>query len=278
MQIATLYERDKPKASLLPPELERLYDGGLSFPGPLEDRPYVVGNFVETIDGVVTFGIPGRSGGGPISGNSVEDRFVMGLLRGCADAVLIGSGNLHGDPGQVRVPEFIYPEAKDLYDGLRKRLGKPRLPLNVVLTGSGKVDLSEPTFHTRDLRTAIVTTEEGAARLRSDHGDRSDIAIRSTGERGSTTPQAVLGLLKREFGVDLLLHEGGPTVFVEFVASRLIDELFLTLAPQIAGRRDGDHRLSIAGATSFFPETAPWLSLMSVKRASGHLLLRYACT
>jgi hypothetical protein len=48
MPIATLYERDKPTASLLSRELEQLYDGGLSFPRPHEDRPYVVANFVET--------------------------------------------------------------------------------------------------------------------------------------------------------------------------------------------------------------------------------------
>jgi riboflavin biosynthesis pyrimidine reductase len=64
-------------------------------------------------------------------------------------------------------------------------------------------------------------------------------------------------------------------VFGEFLAAKLIDELFLTLAPQIAGRRSGDHRLSIAGATSFLPETAPWLSLASIKQGSSHLLLRY---
>jgi riboflavin biosynthesis pyrimidine reductase len=275
MQIATLYERDKPRDALLSPGLEQLYDGGLSFPRPPADRPYVIGNFVETIDGVVTFGIPGQSGGGPISGDSADDRFVMGLLRATADAVLFGSGTLHGDSGHVRTPEFIYPEAKDLYDDLRKRLGKPRLPLNVVMTASGKIDLREPTFHTKDLQIVIVTTEEGASRIRADHG--AAIAVRSTGERGATTPGAVLALLKREFGIDLLLHEGGPTVFGEFIAARLIDELFLTLAPQVAGRRDGDHRLGFAGATSFIPETAPWFSLASVKRGSDHhLLLRYA--
>jgi riboflavin biosynthesis pyrimidine reductase len=276
MPIATLYEREKPAESLLSPELEQLYGGGLSFSRPREDRPYVIANFVETIDGAVTYGIPGQSGGGPISGDNAEDRFAMGLLRSIADAVLIGAGNLHGDSGHVRIPEFICPEAKHLYDGLREKFGKPRLPLNVILTASGKVDLREPTFHTRDLRTVIITTDEGVSRIRSDHGDVSDIAIRSTGERGLTTPRAVLDLLRREFDVRLLLHEGGPTVFGEFLAAKLIDELFLTVAPQIAGRRNGDRRMSITGGTSFFPETAPWFALASVKRGSSHLLLRYA--
>ena len=275
MEILTLYEREKPKESLLTPELEQLYGGGLFFRSP-GDRPYVIGNFVQTMDGIVSFGIPGQSGGGPISGESADDQFVMGLLRSSADAVLIGSGTLHGDPGHVRIPQFIYPDAEELYAALRKKLGKPALPLNVVLTASGRVDLREPTFHTKNLRTAIITTEEGASRILSEHGDVSPIAIRSTGETGLTTPRAVLSLLKKEFGVELLLHEGGPTVFGEFIAAELVDELFLTVAPQIAGRRNRSQRLSIAGATMFQPGTAPWFSLVSVKRGSGHLLLRYA--
>jgi hypothetical protein len=77
MQIVTLYEREEAKEQFLTPELQRLYGGDLSFPEPHGSRPYVIGNFVETIDGVVSFRIPGRSGGGEISGGSDEDRFVM---------------------------------------------------------------------------------------------------------------------------------------------------------------------------------------------------------
>jgi riboflavin biosynthesis pyrimidine reductase len=155
-----------------------------------------------------------------------------------ADAVLVGSGTLHGDPGHVRIPEFIYPPGKDLFADLRKNLNKPPLPLNVILTGSGNVNLNEATFRTDGLSTAIVTTEGGSERLAREHGDALDrTTVRSTGEVGKTTPAAVLKILANEFGVRLLLHEGGPTVFGEFLAAGLIDELFLTLAPQIAGRQ-----------------------------------------
>jgi riboflavin biosynthesis pyrimidine reductase len=275
MQIVTLYEREEPKEQSLTSELCRLYGGDLYFPEPHSNRPYVIANFVETIDGVVSFRIPGRSGGAEISGGSAEDRFVMGLLRSVSDAVLIGSGTLHGDPGHVRIPTFIYPEAKDLYAELRRKLGKPPLPLNVVLTASGKIDLDEPTFHTDGLPTAIVTTKEGASRIASDHGEIPHITVRSTGEAVSTTPAAVLRILADEFGIRLLLHEGGPTTFGQFLAANMIDELFLTLAPQIAGRQSLAQRPSIAGETLFLPEMAPWFGLRSVKRASHHLLLRY---
>src|SRR5438067_8089595 len=191
MQIATLYEREEPKEQSLTSELRRLYGGDLCFPEPHSNRPYVIANFVETIDGVVSFRIPGRSGGGEISGGSDEDRLVMGLLRSVSDAVLIGSGTLHGDPGHVRIPAFIYPEAKDLYAELRRKLGKPPLPLNVVLTASGKIDLDEPTFHTEGLPTASVTTKEGASRIASDQGDISHITVHSNREATPTTAAAV---------------------------------------------------------------------------------------
>jgi hypothetical protein len=99
--------------------------------------------------------------------------------------VLIGSSTLHGDTGHVRIPELIYPDAKNLYAGLRRKLDKPPLPLNIVLTASGGADLNEPTFHMKGLQALIITTEEGALGLASDHADVSHIAIRSTGERGA---------------------------------------------------------------------------------------------
>jgi riboflavin biosynthesis pyrimidine reductase len=275
MHIVTLYERQQPGEPLLTPELRRLYGGQLSFPEPHGGRSYVIGNFVETIDGVVSFGIPGRSGGAEISGGSDEDRFVMGLLRSVCDAVLVGSGTLHGDPGHVRIPAFIYGQARDLYAELRRKLGKPPLPLNVILTASGKINLDEATFHTDGLPTAILTTDEGAARIASDHGNTSHIAVRTTGEAGRTSPEAVLKILARDFGVRLLVHEGGPTIFGQYLAAGMIDEFFLTLAPQIAGRLAPAQRPSIAGATLFLPDTAPWFGLQSIKRARDHLLLRY---
>jgi hypothetical protein len=98
--------------------LRLLYGGDLAFP-PRPDRTHVVANFVQTIDGVVSYTIPGRAGGGEISGFDAADRFVMGLLRSCADAVMVASGTLHADSGHVRTPSFIYPEAGELYAELR---------------------------------------------------------------------------------------------------------------------------------------------------------------
>lgn len=259
-------------------ELKALYGSDLRFP-VLTDRPYVIGNFVQTLDGVASYSIPGQSGGGPIAGDSAEDRFLMGLLRSCVDAVMVGSGTLHGDPGHVRIPRFIYPDAENLYETFRKEVLKKREvnPLNVILSGSGRVDLAEPTFHTPDLKTVIITTPAGKKQLEGAYGDALSVTeIRVVSEGGAVSPRSILKILQEDYGVQLLLHEGGPRLFGEFLTARLLDELFLTITPQVAGRARANPRPSFAEEAAFRPENAPWFRLMTLKQAGDHLLLRLA--
>ena len=88
-------------------------------------------------------------------------------------------------------------------------------------------------------------------------------------------PAAILKLLHSEFGVKFVLHEGGPTLFGDFVAGGCMDEIFLTVAPQFAGRYDKRQRPGVISGAAFLPETAPWLRLVSVKQSADHLYLRY---
>jgi len=81
---------------VLPEDLRARYGGDLFFPLAPEGRPYCIANFVSTLDGVVSFNLPGQSGGDQISHANEEDRFTMGLLRASVDAILVGSGTLHG--------------------------------------------------------------------------------------------------------------------------------------------------------------------------------------
>src|ERR1700753_1768080 len=84
----------EPSEVVLPEGLRARYDGDLSVPPAPQDRPYCIANFVSTLDGVVSFNLPGQSEGSQISGSNEEDHFIMGLLRAAADAVIIGSGTL----------------------------------------------------------------------------------------------------------------------------------------------------------------------------------------
>jgi hypothetical protein len=94
--IRTLIDRrEAPGPSVLPEDLRIVYGGDLWFPPSDPQRAYVIGNFVSTVDGVVSYEIAGKSGGGDISGFDESDRFIMGLLRASADAVMVGSRTLH---------------------------------------------------------------------------------------------------------------------------------------------------------------------------------------
>jgi hypothetical protein len=84
--LETLYEVDRGS------ELRDVY-GRLAFP-PHQGRPYVIGNFVTSLDGVASLQVAGQAGGGPISGFNPRDHLVMGLLRAAADAVIVGAGTL----------------------------------------------------------------------------------------------------------------------------------------------------------------------------------------
>jgi hypothetical protein len=47
---------------VLPPSLRELYDGDLRFRESPVERPFVLANFVSTIDGVVSYEIKGQAG------------------------------------------------------------------------------------------------------------------------------------------------------------------------------------------------------------------------
>ena len=95
--LATLYDAAPGVEVPLPIELATLY-GPLRFPQPAS-RPYVIGNFVTTLDGVVSLNVLGKAGGGEISGFNDHDHLIMGLLRAVADAVIVGAGTLRRLPG-----------------------------------------------------------------------------------------------------------------------------------------------------------------------------------
>ena len=61
----------------------------------------MVANFVSTMDGVVSLGVPGHTGGAEISGANREDRMVMGLLRAVSDVVMVGASTFRAVPRHI---------------------------------------------------------------------------------------------------------------------------------------------------------------------------------
>jgi riboflavin biosynthesis pyrimidine reductase len=279
--IRTLFatEAAEPFGAVLPDGLRARYDGNLSFPRAPEARPYFIANFVSTLDGVVSFNLPGQSEGAQISGSNEEDRFIMGLLRASADAVMVGSGTLQSSGPQASwLPESVCPAAKDLYRQYRTEvLRKAEYPLVVVVTATGRLDLASAVFHTPRTRVLILTTEQGKQSLSHSGADAiASVEVKALAPAETRiSPSAILTWLRQGAGVELLLHEAGPTLFGEFLEGGFADELFLTVAPQIAGRAAAHPRPGVVAEAQFSPATAPWWNLLSAKQAANYLFLRY---
>jgi len=258
----------------MPPKLARLY-GCLRMPLP-RSHPHVFSNFATTLDGVVSLNAKGHASGGDISGFSAQDRMVMGLLRAIADVVIVGSGTLRADRRHVWTAGAIFPELADDYRRLSEALGKSGTPLNVIVSGSGEIDLRLPVFASGKVPALIVTTTVGAKRLRKQRRPDS-VEIRAIHRGASAIPaSAILGEVCRVSRDKLILVEGGPRLLGDFYAERLLDEQFLTLAPQIAGRDAGSRRLSLVMGKAFAPRHPLWGTLIDVRRGGGHLYLRYS--
>lgn len=258
----------------LPPLLTRLY-GRLRMP-MYPTRSYIYSNFVSTLDGIVSLSARGHAGGADISGFSAQDRMVMGLLRATAEVVIVGAGTLAADCRSLWTAESICPELADEYQLLRAALGQGVAPLNVIVSGSGRLDLRLPVFASGKVAALIVTTAPGARRLRKQTIPGS-VEIRAIGGLAGAIPAGeILDTVCRISAAKRILVEGGPRLLGHFCAARLMDEQFLTLAPQIAGRRAGDNRLSLVMGRTFAPRQALWGTLLDVRRGHSQLFLRYA--
>jgi riboflavin biosynthesis pyrimidine reductase len=247
----------------LPAALERLYGGGLGF-----DEPCTIANFVETLDGVVAIPELPRSNA-LIADGSEADRFVMALLRACADVVLLGSGTLRASPTGTWLPERVYPPAAEALAELRVLRSRPEQPAVAIVTAGGSFEVAHPVL---ERGAVVLTTERAAPGLRAAVPAAAEVVAVGDGETVAL-PAALAAL--RERGHRLVLSEGGPTLFGRLLDAGLVDELFLTVSPVVAGRAAAS-RPGLVEGVELLPGRRVAGSLRSARRSGNHLLLRYA--
>ena len=272
--LRTLVETKRGGALPLPPKLSRLY-GAFRLAVP-RSGALVFSNFVSTLDGVVSLQVKGHSGGGDISGFSGQDRMVMGLLRAVADAVIVGSGTLAADPQHLWTPQAICPELGDEYRRLAKAMDKQHAALNVIVSAAGSVNLGLPVFTSGKVAAMIITTASGAKRL-CRHKVPGAVRIHALRRNsGEISAAEILQTLATVGAGRRILVEGGPRLLATFYKERLVDEQFLSLAPQLSGREIGDARMSLVMGKTFAPRDPLWGRLSDVRQGSRLLFLRYS--
>lgn len=239
-----------------------------------EGRAHVISNFVETMDGIVTLAVPGQEGGGDISGFNRHDRLLMGILRAAADVVIISSSSLEVNPGALWTAEDINPDWADEYRKLRELGRMPAMPPHIVVTGSGELNPQARLFHTPGLEVLILTTRQGAERV-SDLRGSSAIRVKRVRDGGPLPAREILDAVQQVYGAKLVLTEAGPHLTAYFIEENALDELFLTVSPQVAGREALSKRLGFNAGKEFAPGNPRWARLVSARRAGDHLFLRY---
>jgi riboflavin biosynthesis pyrimidine reductase len=267
-----LFDRSPGRNLPLPTSLRQVY-GDLRWPRT-DGTPHVFGNFALTLDGVAALQERGTAGGGEITGFDCHDRWLMGLLRALADFVVVGAGTVRSVPRHVWTAAHVAGPWASHFEELRRRTGRRVPPVQVVVTSSGRLDPTWAIFQRPELSVWIVTPRRGADRLRS-FSSRSQMRLLPLGAGPRVPPRALLTEMERSVRDPRILVEGGPHLMADFLAASCVHELFLTLAPQIAGRTAAHPRLGLAEGRLFGPHHPLWGSLWSLREADDRLFLRY---
>jgi riboflavin biosynthesis pyrimidine reductase len=226
--------------------------------GVAAKRPRVLLNMIATADGRASLG--GRSG--PLSDEA--DRELFHGLRAAVDAVLVGAGTVR--------TERYGPLVRDAsHRALRRRRGLGEEPLACIVSGRLALDADIPLLRDPDARVAILTASAASLSLPR---TAAHIDYVRTARAGVLDLSAALAELSERFAVRTLLCEGGPHLAGQLLAAGLVDELFLSVSPKLAGGEPaGGEALRILAGAELEPPVE--LELLGVLRSGSNLFLRY---
>jgi len=257
----------------LPAELANRYRDDLDIP-LRQDRPTIIANFVSTLDGAVALGPSEPSaGGGEISGFSDADRFMMALLRCVADVVIVGAGTVRTGRRHIWTADHLQPALSGAFAAWRSELWLAPHPTTVIVSASGNLDGTHSGLNAPGVPVVVVTTRAGAERMAMGLFS-SNVRVQVAGD-GDRVPVGSLLEIVAGLGARVALCEGGPHLFGDLIRARLVDDLFLTLAPQIVGRDANVKRLALVEGASVSEGRGRWSSLIDVRHAGDDVFLRY---
>lgn len=185
-------------------------------------RPWVLVNMVASVDGSA-IDADGLSGG--LSGGA--DKAVFSAIRAVADVIVAGAATVVAEDYGPSLPSAPIR---------RQRLarGQREVPRIAVVSGSLRLDPGQRLFRdaTPDARPIVLTTDaadparrdalEPVAEVHAVGGDRVEW-------------DRALALLQAVTGARVVLCEGGPRTVAQLVAADLIDEVCVTLSPELVG-------------------------------------------
>lgn len=191
---------------------------------------------------------------------TARDHELMLELRARHDAVMSGARTV--DLGPVTLPV-----GGEKYARKRRARGLNDVHVRVIVSGSGSIDPKAKIFENRFGPILILTTERAGKKRIAELGKLADGVFVSAGKELDFV--GACEWLRREWKVKSLLCEGGGEVNAALFEARLVDRLYLTIAPLILGGRAAPTPSDGRG----FPEL-PLATLMkakSIKRVGDEL-------
>jgi riboflavin-specific deaminase-like protein len=211
-------------------------------------RPYLGLNMVASLDGKAT--LDWRTKGL----SSELDRRLFHNLRTQVDAVMVGAGTVRQERyGRIMKSDEL--RQKRIDEGLAAD------PVAVIV--SARLDLAAdlPILNLPEQRVVIATGSDAAL-----PGLGAQVEyVRS----GDDLPR-LMAYLDEAHGVRTVLCEGGPTLNSHLFAADLVDELFLSFSPKVAG---GAAALTIVAGRELVEPAE--LELVSVAEGEGDLFTRW---
>ena len=200
------------------------YDGAFHLPlhGAIGAAPFVSLVFVQSRNGNTGTGNPDDLGGGPLDKHFIYE----GLSRVGVDAVLAGAKTADDENTFFSVwhPELV---------ALRRELGLPRHPAQIVVTGRGCINPEvSRVFNAPGTPVYVVATPAGCRALEQGISGRSWVKVISMTGDDLRQP---LERLKRDHGIGRISAVGGRTTASALLDQGLVQDICLTTTSREAG-------------------------------------------
>ena len=219
--------------------------------------PFVFSNFAMTADGKIAF-----ADGSFTPFSSRRDREHMMELRATADAVMCGAKT-------IEVTETILGNGGEKFRKRRLKRALAEYPLRIIVSGSGSVNPDSKIFKKRFSPIIILTTARiSKANLKKLRAVADEVKICGKTEINF---HSAYHWLHEKWNVRRLLCEGGGELHDALIHAGLVDELHLTLCPEIFGGRNAP---TVADGEGFSDLTsAAHFKLQSMQRIDDELFV-----
>jgi len=222
-------------------------------------RPRIILNFAMTVDGKVSTAKQTPSGF-----TSAFDKHRLLEIRSLGDAVMVGKNTLEIDQMSMGLPDEALRRE-------RVQRGQNEYPIRVVISNSGDISNNLHIFKHRFSPIVIYSTTRMPLTNQTELQARAELHL-SPNHRLNLLE--VLNDLYETHQVRTLVCEGGPQLAKALAEMDAVDELFLTVAPILAGGTDAPGILGKSG--TFLPSSRIY-RLESMKVEAEECYLHYVC-